>query len=225
LGEEDEEYIKKYIKESVVDKTISDIAKITGENEQILHELFRLLAGSNAQLFENTNLANTLKTNRNKITQYISLLEKAYLIKVAYNYTTSVTKQVRSSRKQYNAHSSITLATLDYPLQAVETKEVAGHLVEATIANHHSKISFWRTPHEEVDIIIETNGKPTPIEVKYQNTPTKDDQKGLLSFCKKHKTKRAILVTEDTLKEEETQGVKVTQTPAWLHLLTKTTQQ
>lgn len=219
LDTEDEEYIKKYIKESIVEKTIADIAKTTGENEYTLHELFRLLANSNAQLFEMTNIANTLKISRNKVSEYISLLEKTFLIRIGYNYTISVPKQVRASKKQYIAHSSIVLAVLDYPLDTIKTKEVSGHLVEASIANHFEKISFWRTQQEEVDIIAQENGRITPIEVKYKNTITRDDIKGLIKFCEKFKTKEAVIITEDTLQEKEAQCNVILHIPAWLFLL------
>ncbi len=219
LDIDDEEYIKKYIKESVVEKTIQDIAKLTKENENIIYELTRLLAGSNAQLFKITNLASTLKINRNKASKYIDLLEKTFLIKISYNYTSSIPKQVRASKKQYITHSSIVLALLDYPPEAIDIKEVSGHLVESTIVNSLNKTSFWRTPHTEVDIIMKDK-EITPIEIKYKNTITKDDIKGITAFCEKFKVKKGIMVTKNLLEEREIHGNTIQFIPAWLFLLT-----
>lgn len=214
----DEEFIKKYVKESVVEKAISDIARITEENEKIIYELFRLLANSNAQLFEIVNLSSILKINRNLVSYYISLLEKSFLIKISYNFTASVVKQVRASKKQYCAHSSVVLALLDYPFEIIGT-EVVGHLVEGTIANNMEKISFWRTPQkDEVDIIVKGRGI-VPIEIKYQSQITNNDVKSVLKFCKKFNVKRGTIVTKDLLERRSVGEMEILLIPAWLFLL------
>jgi len=215
---EDEEFIKRYIKESVVEKAIKDIAKIMDENENVIYELFRLLAGSNAQLFEIINLAGTLKVNRNLVSKYVDLLEKSFLIRICYNFTSSIPKQVRASKKQYIAHSSIVLALLDYPFEIINVKEVSGHLVEATIVNSLKKISFWRTPRREVDIIVRDK-KITPIEVKYKGVITKDDTRSIVKFCEKFGVMEGIVVTKNLIEEKEIQGNKILFIPAWLFLL------
>lgn len=216
LDVKDEEFIKKYIRESVVEKAVADAAKIAKEDEGIIYELLRLLTNSNAQLFEIVNLASILKINRNLVSRYISLLEKSFLIKIAYNYTKSVAKQVRTSRKQY-IHSSVVIALLDYPFEIIST-EIAGHLVESTIASSIEKISFWRTPRSEVDI-IKRNRKILPMEVKYRRYVLKKDVKNLLKFMKKFRINKGIVITKDLLKEEEINGKKIVYIPAWLFLL------
>jgi len=215
----DEEYIKKYIKESVIEKTIVDIARISGDDEKIIYELFRLLANGNAQLYEVINLSGILKVNRNRVSHYISLLEKSFLIKISYNFSASVSKQVRASKKQYSAHSSIVIALLDYPFSAIRT-EVAGHLVEAEIANKIEKSSFWRTPQkDEVDIIAKRDDEPVPIEVKYQQQITNRDFKPLLKFCRQFKIKKGIIVTKDRLESQKVDDSDIFLIPAWFFLL------
>ncbi len=214
----DEEFIRKYIKESVVEKAISDISKIAGENEKTIYELFRLLVNSNAQLFEIINLAGILKINRNLVSHYIDLLEKAFLIKISYNFTASVAKQVRASKKQYCAHSSIVVALLDYPFEILNT-EVAGHLAESTIANNFDKFSFWRTPQHEVDIIIKANKKIIPVEVKYKAQIRKKDTRSLLKFMEEFKIKEGFVITKDVFKQEKIDDKEIFFIPAWVFLL------
>ncbi len=214
----DGEFIRKYIKESVVEKAISDIAKITGENEKIIYELFRLMANSNGQLFEIVNLANILKTNRNQVSYYINLLEKAFLIRISYNFTTSISKQVRASKKQYCAHSSIVMALLDYPSEILNT-DVAGHLVEATIANSMEGITFWRTPNHEVDIVLKQNNTIIPIEVKYKTQIDRKDLKSLLKFLEDFKLPKGFIVTRDLLEDKRIDNKEIIFIPAWLFLL------
>lgn len=219
LDIEDEEYIKKYIKESVIEKTIVDIARLADEDEKIIYDLFRLLANSNAQLFEITNLSGILKINRNLVSKYVNLLEKSFLINVAYNFTSSVARQVRASKKQYSAHSSIVIAMLDHPFDILNT-EVAGFLVEAAIAGDFEKTSFWRTPQkDEVDIILKEKGIVLPIEVKYQHNITNSDAASVLKFCKKFGVRNGLMVTKELMDMRKIGDVEILFIPAWLFLL------
>jgi hypothetical protein len=214
----DKDFIRKYIKESVVEKAISDISKIALENEKIIYELFRLLVNSNAQLFEIVNLASILKINRNLVSSYLTLLEKTFLIKISYNFTASISKQVRASKKQYCAHSSVVIALLDYPIEILNT-EVAGHLVEATIANNLENISFWRTPHHEIDFIIKSDNKIIPIEVKYKTRIDKSDIKSILKFMEEFHLKKGYIITKDLLEQQKINENELIFIPAWLFLL------
>lgn len=215
----DEEFIRKYIKESVVEKAISDVSKLAQENEKTIYELFRLLVNSNARLFEIVNLASILKMNRNLVSYYISLLEKAFLIRISYNFTASVSKQVRASKKQYCAHSSIAVALLEYPFEIINT-EVGGHLVESAVANSIEKVSFWRTPQHEVDIIIKIGNKIIPVEVKYKALIDKKDIKSIIKFMDEFKVKEGFVITKELLEQKKFGDKEIIFIPAWLFLLT-----
>ena len=215
---QEKDFIQKYIKESIIEKAITDIARITKEDEKIIYELFRLLSNSTARLFEISSLANILTVNRNRVSRCISLLEQAFLLKITYNYTASVAKQVRANKKQYAAHSSIIITLLDYPFEVVST-ELAGHLVEGIIVNIIDHAAFWRTPQkDEVDIVVKGKEK-LPIEVKYQSQITSDDIKTLLKFCKKFRCTNGIVVTKTTLEKKNVDGVDILFIPAWFFLL------
>ncbi|ODS42404.1 MAG: hypothetical protein MSIBF_03515 [Candidatus Altiarchaeales archaeon IMC4] len=225
IGEAD--FIKRYISESVVEKVVADLSReIKPERENIVYELLRIFSRNTAQPFEITTLSNALGVNRNIMSRYVGLLEKAFLIKTAYNFTASVVKQVRMSKKAYIAHSSIALSLLDYPPDTVNFEEMnIGHLVESVIMGSLPNASFWRTPQkDEVDIII--NGKkPLPIEVKYKNNITRKDMKGILKFMDRFGVNEGIIITKDLFKTEDmktskTEDLKtIRYVPAWLFLL------
>jgi predicted AAA+ superfamily ATPase len=215
---QEKDFIKKYIKESIIEKAIVDIARITKEDEKIIYELFRLLANSTARLFEIANLATILTVNRNRVSRCVSLLEQAFLLKITYNCTASVAKQVRANKKQYAAHSCLVITLLDYPFEVINT-ELAGHLVEGIIAQSIEHATFWRTPQkDEVDIVVQTK-EQLPIEVKYQTQITSEDVKTLLKFCKKFRVTSGIVVTKNMLEKRTIEGVKVLFIPAWFFLL------
>lgn len=212
----EKDYIKKYIKESVIEKSITDIARLVKEDEHIIYDLFRLLANSNARLFEIVNLSSILNVNRNRVSQCINLLEKSFLIKITYNSTKSVAKQIRASKKQYSAHSSLVIALLEYPFEVIDT-EIVGYLVESVIANTLEKPLFYRTPQkDEVDFVVD---KKLPIEVKYQSQITNDDLKSLLKFCKKFHKNKGIIITRDLLERRKVDNTEIIFIPAWYFLL------
>lgn len=218
LDIKDEEFIRMYIKESVIEKSVADISKAANVDEKIIYELFRLLINSNAQLFEITSISNTLKINRNLVSRCVGLLEKSFLIKTIYNFTGSVAKQVRTNKKQYTAHSSIIIAMLDYPESIIKT-EVVGRLVEGIIVNSMDNLAFYRSPQkDEVDIVAKKGKELIPIEVKYQSQITKYDTKQIIKFSKKYNINRAVIVTKNLFDERNMDSVKILFIPAWLFL-------
>ncbi|MBN2013952.1 MAG: ATP-binding protein [Candidatus Altiarchaeota archaeon] len=219
FDEDDEEYIKKYIRESVIEKTVEDISRASRGNENVVYELLRLLAAANAQLFELVNIAGNLRINRNQAAEYVSLLEKSFLIKVAYNYSVNVSKQVRASKKQFIVHPSIVLALLDQPFSMLEGGGIAGHLIESQIVGSLQKISFWRTPQkDEVDIVL-ADKRLLPVEVKYQTYINKKDIRSLTKFCEKYGVGEAVLVTRNQLRRGGTDSIVIYYIPAWLFSL------
>jgi len=47
----------------------------------------------------------------------------------------------------------------------------------------HAQLYFWRTSAgSEVDIIVESEGKLVPIEIKLSETPNPNTEKGIVSF-------------------------------------------
>jgi hypothetical protein len=218
LGVDDFGHIKRYLNEAVIDKAIIDTARLAGENPVLIHELFRVLAGSNAQLFENVNLASILGINRNKVAHCIDLLEKTLLISTSRNYSASIAKQARTSKKVYLAHSSLVLAILDWPAEVLMTDAV-GHIVEAAVANGVHARFFWKgVQNGEVDIILDTK-PPIPIEVKYQANVTTADAKSLIKFCERNKIKHGMIITKQAFDPMKINGIDVLFVPAWVFLL------
>ena len=214
LEKTDEEYIKKYISE-VIEKVIVDISKNIGKETEI-SDMIALLSKSTAREFEINSLSSILKINRNTASSYLGLIEKAFLVKTAYNYTASTAKRLRVSKKGYIAHSSIAIAILNYPIQIISIQGIdLGHLVETVIASNLSEFSFWKQQNNEVDIVF--NGEP--IEVKYQSQITKSDMGSVIKFMQKFKVKRGFLITKNIFEKKQEGGREIFLIPAWLFLL------
>ena len=217
----DDTFIKRYIKESIVEKVIADISRfIKPRREDIVNDMMVIFSRNTARLFEINNVAGALGIDRNATANYINTLKSTYLIKVDYNYTKSAAKRTRLSKKAYIAHSSISLAMLDYPLDitGVDGSDM-GHLIETTIANSLDNTGFWRTSQkQEVDIVIQ-NPIPIPVEVKYRKHIGKGDLKGILKFMEKFNVNKGVVVTKDILEKENLDDRILFYIPAWLFLL------
>ena len=223
LDQDDETYITRYIKESIVEKVISDISRhVRPRREDIVNDLMLIFSRNTARLYDITNIANTLGIDRNSAADYINALKNAFLIKVDYNYTKSALKQARTSKKAYIAHSCIPLAIIGYSLKITEMDgSDVGYLVETTIANSLEGTNFWRTPQKyEVDIVI-PGTVPLPIEVKYRGLLETSDLRGINKFMEKFGVKKGVLVTKDIFSEENIGDKKIIRIPAWLFLLLK----
>ena len=215
-GAADEEFVKKYIRESVVEKVAADIAKSSSAPQKTIFDMMRMLSASNAQLVEVVNLAKALGISRITATKYLGMLEKSFFTRLAYNYTPSVAKQVRQSKKQYVAHSSIAMAMLDYPFSSLRTT-AAGLLVEGVVANSVNNPFFWRSAQkDEVDIVSKSG---MPVEVKYTTDISTSDTRPILKFCAKYGRSEAVVVTKDIFETRRYGNIKITFVPAWFFLL------
>lgn len=221
LDVNDEDFIKKYVRESVIEKVVADVSKTDDiRRPDIVYELLNIFSKNTGRLFEIINISNALNLNRNAIANYIQVLEKTFLIKIDYNYTKSALKKARTNKKAHIAHSCIPIALLDYPFSILEIDgEDRGYLVESTIANSIESTSFWRTPQKhEVDIVIKGD-IILPVEVKYRSEIRKKDIKGLMMFLEKFDLNKGVIITKDLLKTEQIDNKEIFYIPAWLFLL------
>lgn len=215
LEQSDQSFITRYIKESVIEKVISDISrKIKPRREDIVNDLLIIFSRNTARLFEITNIANALGIDRNTASEYINTLENTFLIKVDHNFTKSALKRARTSKKAYIAHSCISIAMLE---QGGINGSDMGHLIETIIANNLRETSFWRSPgKEEVDMILPG---PIPIEIKYRDHIGKKNLAGLLRFMDRFDVRTGMVVTRDELDLNGSVGRRILRIPVWLFLL------
>ena len=216
-GEDDEEFIRDYIKEMVIRKIIlEDIPEIFDiKKKDALYDLFKFACKESSNLFEITNLSGMLNVDAATISNYLLYLKLSFLIKISETYSRSIVTRIRKSKKIYVIHPSIAFAVLNYSKDLLDVEQVAGQYVETLFAENF----FWRSKEKhEVDAIID-NGKLLPVEVKYRNQICKKDLKGLLKFSDKFACKQGIVITRDLFKIEVVDNVELQFVPAWLSCL------
>jgi hypothetical protein len=193
---ENQEFIKKYIKENVVEKIIyRDIPQIIPiKNPEILSQMFNIIAKEPGQMIQMDKIAKELSISRQTASNYLDYLEKSFLIRKLYNFS----RNARKTQTRLKRYYPVILFS-----EEVENREIFGKVFETFVVNELNAEFFWRDTYKnEVDIILK-NKEITPIEIKVSNIETKP----LNLFMNKFKLKKGIILTYD--KEEIIGKIKV----------------
>lgn len=168
----------------------------------------QLLAVQNGQALNLSNLSRDLGLAVNTIKAWISVLEASGQVFLLKPFYLNKGKRIIKSPKLYFLDTGL----LCYLTGITSTDQVfkgplSGQLFETlvlgeTIKYFHNRgriplIYWWRTSYgEEVDFVIENQGRIIPVEVKTSANSNANMAKGLFSFCKLFgdKINRAYLV-------------------------------
>ncbi|MEO0124025.1 MAG: ATP-binding protein [candidate division WOR-3 bacterium] len=206
----EKEVIKKYVKESIVEKIIyrdfSYLFKV--KNVSLIESLLNIFIEEPGQLIEIDKLAGELKISRQTLSNYLSYLEESFLLQKLYNFSRSRRKVERKLKKYYPAVVSIDLVFRDDELSRSK-------VFEWLVVQKLKAEFFWRDPYKnEVDVIL-SNKNPIPIEIKYR----KIDISGLLKFMEKFRVNKGYVITYNMGEEKRIDGKKIVIIPAYKFLL------
>lgn len=206
----DKDVIKKYIKESIIEKVIyRDMVKLFRIKDiSILESLLNLFMEEPGQLIEISNLANELKISRQTLSNYLKYLEDSFLIRKLYNFSKSRRKVERKLKKYYP-----TIVSVDLLFR--EDDHSKSKIFEWLIVNQQKAEFFWRDPYKNEVDIIKTEGKLTPVEIKYG----KIDLKGLLAFMKRFKVSQGYLISFNKEQKQKINGNSIFVIPGYKFLL------
>ncbi len=180
-------YVQTYLERDV--RNLRQIGDLTQ-----FQTFLRALAARNAQLLNLSDLARDLGIAVNTIKAWISVLEATYQIFILHPYHANVGKRLVKRPKIYFMDTGILcyLVGLRDPLHAA-AGPMGGALMEnvvlAEIVKHYMHrgerppVWFWRTAAGcEVDIIIESDGRLHPVEIKLSSTPKPAYARGIHEF-------------------------------------------
>ena len=169
-------YIQTYLERDV--RTLRNIGDLTQ-----FQGFLKLLAARNGQLLNLTDFARDLGTAVNTVKAWLSVLEATYQVVVLRPYFANVGKRLVKTPKVYfsDVGTLCHLAGLKDPEHAasgpmggwIMETAVLAEIVRAIVhRGEEPRIYFWRTSAgEEVDFVVEYEGKLVPIEVKTSATP------------------------------------------------------
>jgi predicted AAA+ superfamily ATPase len=213
---EEELLWKRLVREDIVEKVIyRDLVGLYDiKKPEVLEKLFLYLAGITSQILSVANISNSLGLSREYTEKYLFYLEQALIVKRLKKFARSIEKSVRSAEKIHLLDSGLINSFSKVPQGQTLESVVASHLIRQESA----KVYYFRERHE-VDLVLEKDGKIVPIEIKYKDEISRRDLSGLLHFAKKFQVENSVVVTRDSLKEEQINGIKIVFFPAWLFLL------
>ncbi len=191
---------------TIIERDVQDVARVRDSHE--LARLLELLAVRSAQLFNASNLANSLGLHRDTVEHYVSVLERLFLVRRLPAWHRNTGKRLIKSPKLHLADSGLaaTLAGLSAE-DWLGKRERMGHLLESFVVQQLIAQAAWTDPdlrfwhyrdkdQVEVDVVITQGRKTWGIEVKAATTLNPKDGKGLTrlaDYCGKD-FKRGILL-------------------------------
>lgn len=200
----DEERWKNYIKDSLIETSISkDILMLTRvDKPALLKRLFELGCLYSGQILSYTKIVGQLQDagNTTTLANYLKLLSDCGLLGGIEKYAGSVIRQ-RSSSPKFQVYNNALLTALDDETYstAIVNPKLWGRLVESSVGAHllnHSvseryNLHYWRESHNEVDFILEKGDKVIGLEVK---SGASVDNEGMGIFNEKFHPDKMLLV-------------------------------
>jgi len=174
--------------QTYLERDLRDLAAI--EN---LHDFQRLMRAACLRLgniVNQTELARDAGLTRSTVQRYLNLLETSYQVMRLEPYSVNRTKRLVKSPKLYWSDTGLAL-------HLAQGATVSGAHLENIVCTDlfswretdvaRPAIMFWRTSAgDEVDFVIERQGRLVAVEVKATSNPGYNDAKGLRAFLSEY---------------------------------------
>jgi predicted AAA+ superfamily ATPase len=205
----DESRWKQYVRDALIETTIAkDILMLTRvEKPALLRSLFELGCQYSGQILSFTKIMGQLQDagNTTTLAHYLQLLEAAGLMAGLEKYSGEQVRKRSSSPKFQVYNTGLLTAEQGESFYQVRASPMAwGRWVESAIGAHlinhqHSggyRVHYWRHRSDEVDYVLEKDGRIIGLEVKSGAT---QKAPGMAAFQKQHQPDQVILVGQSGL--------------------------
>lgn len=157
-----------------------------------LERLLYLLAGQVCGMVNVAKLGQSLEISRTTVHNYISYLERAYLLFMLPNYARTEEGVQRKRRKVFFVDGAVRNAALQRGLAPLDDSIEKGLLVENSVASHlfslaavtDVRLYYWRDGKYEVDFVYDHPTHPLAFEVTAG--PHKRSRDGMEEFLRQH---------------------------------------
>jgi hypothetical protein len=208
----DQAFVDMYVK-SIISKVIyEDLPKIFPiEYEDALERILKIVASKPGIVTDYRGLASDLGISRKTLSNYISYLEKGFLIRKHYNFSRNLLTSEKKMKKLY-----LTNTTFQFALS--ETQEFS-QVMENLVVSSSGTRFFWRKGNFEVDAVLSGDEGIIPVESKYKDTVRDRELKGLLKFIEEFSAPKGLVVTKDLNTARRIKDRRVEFRPLWRWLL------
>lgn len=185
-------YISTYI-----ERDIRDIGELRDISAFI--RFYNIIAPRSCGLLNKSDLANDANLSEATVSNYLSMLEMIYQIKLVPAYSSNISKRFIKSPKLYMTDSGLFAHLLDvHSAEELQNSLYKGEIIEtfvfAELLKHLSysviqpQLYHYRTnDKKEIDFILEKHDKVFAIEVKSSRSIKKEAFKHIIDFQKKSK--------------------------------------
>ncbi|MCG9480131.1 MAG: ATP-binding protein [Actinomycetia bacterium] len=189
----DQDKLDKYFKETLLERVVfTDLPVIYRlDRPSLLFTLLKIIANHPGFLLDYRHMASDLKIDQRTLSNYISYLEYGLLVQKAYNFSPNFLTSEKKLKKIYLSNPAFTTSL------APDVNR--GWLMEQYFINYLKARFFYRNPQkEEIDVILESDNKPVPVEIKIRNKIKLKALNPMLKFLKKYDLKQGFVISEDT---------------------------
>lgn len=207
------------IYQSYLERDLKDLLHL--EKTEELTRLIKILASQLGGIVNISELSSTIGISTKTVQKYIWYLEKTFILKRVAPFFRNVRKEVTKAPMYYfydTGFRNYILGLFGVPTVTL----MEGHLFENFVFNSlkdqilyiSTDIHFWRTrDNAEVDFVIETGMKVTPIEVKYTCLTKPQITRSFRSFLTKYKPPKGFIVHLGEKFEEQTGNTNISFVP------------
>ena len=204
---------KKYLRDSLIETSISkDILMLTRiDKPALLKNLFELGCTYSGQILSFTKMQGQLQDagNTTTLSHYLKLLETAGLLGGLEKFSFTTIRK-RSSSPKFQVYNNALLSAQQIKtfsevlLDPIEWGRVVESSIGAYLINQSHRESFsvyyWRDRNDEVDFVLEKQGRIVAIEVKSSYSRNK---KGMNAFQRKFNPGKIYLIDNKGLSWQE----------------------
>ena len=197
---------KKYVRDSLIDTTISkDILMMTRiDKPALLRQMFDLGCAYSGQVLSYNKMLGQLQDAGNTVTLagYLNLLGRSGLLTGLEKYSGSASRQKLSSPKLIVRNTALISSARTENLDDIFLKpEIWGRIVESAIGAHlvnsfensDCTVWYWREGNDEIDFIVQKGNDLAALEVKSGSGKRKNS---LDRFRKLYPAVKVILIGE-----------------------------
>ena len=202
-----------YINGSIIDATINKdiLVDVRITKPALLRRALELSSAYSGKELSLTKIIGQLQDagNTTTITGYLELLGQAGLVCGLYKYSNDEARRRNSVPKHQVYNNALQNVYCPKTFEdALQDRALWGHIFESAIGAHivanayagDYKVNYWREENQEVDYVIEKNGKCVAIEVK---SNSKEWNSGLDAFRSKFNPHLSLVVGEGGMKAED----------------------
>lgn len=207
-------YIKTYIER--------DVRQIKNITDLLTFEKFmRVLAGRTGQELNLSSISNEIDVNLKTIQSWIGILENSFIIYLLKPFHQNYNKTITKRPKIYFYDTGLVCSFLRISnATQLEAHPLKGSLFETLVVIELVKkytnigtippLFYWRdkTGHE-IDVIIDIDGKMTPIEIKSSKTVHSDFFKNLKYWNKLSNNDNSLVIYSGDQEQNRSDGTKI----------------